>query len=372
MPARNSPANNEYQKSPTMPPSAQRLPRRSFLGATGAATTGLALAGLPASPAQAETAGVEGRASRLPREVWIATISQDGLRARNTEEMSGLMLERMNSIRSFKPDLVCLPELFQFSNTDEGRPPVSEVAETPLGSVGRPFAEFARMNQCYVLYTTYTKENGNYYNSAVLIDRQGKPAGVYHKMHPTSGEITDRGLTPGPLDPPVFDTDFGRLGAQICFDIEWDDGWKKLAEKGAEIVVWTSAFAGGSAVNAKAWQNQYVVVSTCRKDTSKICDITGEVVAATGRWNSAACAPINLEKAFLHTWPFNRRFDEIQAKYGRDLRITNFHEEEWTILESRSPDLKIADVLKEFEIDTYRQLIAKAGRLQQQARGQVT
>ena len=39
-------------------------------------------------------------------------------------------------------------------------------------------------------------------------------------------------------------------------------------------------------------------------------------------------APVNLEKAFLHTWPYVHRFDEIQAKYGRKIRIRNFAEEE--------------------------------------------
>lgn len=63
------------------------------------------------------------------------------------------------------------------------------------------------------------------------------------------------------------------------------------------------------------------------------------------------CAPVNLEKAFLHTWPHVRRFGEIQAKYDRKVRIHNFAEEEWSIIESRSPEVKIADHLWEFELN---------------------
>lgn len=136
---------------------------------------------------------------------------------------------------------------------------------------------------------------------------------------------------------------------QICFDIEWNDGWQNLRKAGAYIVFWSSAFAGDSAVNTKAWRNKYVVVSSTRKDTSKICQISGEEIAGTGCWNDWVCALVNLEKAFLHTWPFRRRFQEVEAKYGRKIGIKNFHEEEWTIIESRSAEVKVDDVLKVFE-----------------------
>jgi hypothetical protein len=186
-------------------------------------------------------------------------------------------------------------------------------------------------------------------------------------MHPTVGEI-EAGVAPGPLAPPVFRTDFGTLGVQICFDIEWADGWQRLREAGAEIVFWPSAFAGGIAVNTKAWQNRYVVASSTNKDTSKICDISGEEIARTSRWNRWVCAPVNLEKAFLHTWPFVLRFNDIHAKYGRKVRIHTLAEEEWTILESRSPDVRIADVLEEFELQTYEEHIRQADERQCECR----
>jgi len=343
--------------------------RRNFLGAAAAmAGLGLARPVLGKNPQISPPLPLshKPRARRLPREVWIATISQEGMRAGDFAEMAEQMLQKMEQVVAYQPDIICLPELFLFSNVDRRRPPVADVAESPLGHLGHAFADFARAHKCYIVYSTYTRDAGRYYNSAVLIDRQGNPQGSYQKMHPTIGEL-ERGISPGPPEPPVFQTDFGVIGAQICFDIEWDDGWKQLERSGAEIVFWPSAFAGGIAVNGKAWQHRYVVVSSTRKDTSKICDISGQTVAGTGRWNHWVCAPVNLEKAFLHTWPYSGRFEEIQAKYGRQVRITNFQEEEWSIIESLSPEVRVADILEEFEIDTYQQLIAKASRLQQSA-----
>jgi predicted amidohydrolase len=289
------------------------------------------------------------------------------MQARSYEEMVKKMLDRMQELVSYEPDIICLPEVFPFANLSSGRPPVPKVAEVSIGDISRPFAEFARKRHCYIVCPIYTKDNGHYYNSAVFIDRKGKLLGEYRKVHPTVGEMKD-GVTPGAVEPPVFRTDFGVVGAQICFDIEWNDGWQNLRKAGAEIVFWPSAFAGGIAVNAKAWQNKFVVVSSTHKDTSKICDISGEEVASTGRWNNWVCAPVNLEKAFLHTWPFCRRFDEVQAKYGRKIRIKTFHEEEWTIIESRSTDVRVADVLREFEFQTYEDFIQAADAMQQRHR----
>jgi predicted amidohydrolase len=349
-----------------MAPSEPRATRRNFLHAATAGAGLGALAQVATSPAAAQEPAL-GISPRLPREVWVASISQDGMHAGNYEQMIKAILARMESVVSFQPDIICLPEVFPFVNLDTDRPPLEEVAEVPVGNVCRPFAEFARQHHCHVVCSTYTKEAGRYYNAAVFLGRNGELVGEYRKMHPTIGEM-DRGVEPGPLDPPVFQTDFGKVGAQICFDIEWNDGWEKLRQKGAEIVFWPSAFGGGEMVNTKAWQNHYCVVSSTRKGTTKICDINGEAIAKTGHFTNFVCAPVNLEKAFLHTWPFCQRFPEIQAKYGRKVRIQTFQEEEWSIIESRSPDVKIADVMEEFELQTRDEHIEEADKAQRARR----
>ena len=84
----------------------------------------------------------------------------------------------------------------------------------PLGEITGPFAEFASRHHCYIVCPTYTKQDGRYFNSVVFIDRQGKVWGKYRKMHPTTGEM-DQDITPGPIDPPVFQTDFGIVGWRL-------------------------------------------------------------------------------------------------------------------------------------------------------------
>jgi beta-ureidopropionase len=304
--------------------------------------------------------------NKLPREVWIAGISQMDLQTKTSYLMVDELIRIVKDVAIYQPDVICLPELFATSNVVE-RTKLSERKEL-TEMILQKFSGLAKQYSCYIICAVNTFEGDKTYNSAVVLDREGARFGEYHKIHLTEGEIK-AGLTPGPIPPPVFQTDFGKIGIQICFDIEWDDSWTMLREQGAEIVFWSSAFAGGNMVNTKAWRHKYVVASSTRKNTSKICDITGETVTETGIWDkNFYCAPVNLEKAFLHTWPYVNSFGEIRKKYGRKVRITNFHEEEWSIIESLSPDVFVADIMKDFDMKTHEQHIHDAEIAQIKAR----
>lgn len=304
---------------------------------------------------------------KLPREVWIATLTLTKIDAVNHQVMVDEVLGHMKDIVNYKPDIICLPEIFPFFHISE-KISIKEVAEQPMGKITSRFAEFAKKHKTYIVCPLYTVENGKYYNAAVVIDREGKVLGEYRKIHTTEGEM-GKGISPGPLNPPVFKTDFGTIGVQICFDLEWNDGWEKLKEKGADIVFFSSAYSGGKAINTRAWQNKYCVVSSTLKGPAKICDISGEEIAKTGYWDKYwAIAPINLEKEFLHTWPYVQKFKDIHAKYGRKVKITNFDEEEWSIIESLSPDVKVADILDEFDLKTHKEHIKSATNMQKKLR----
>ncbi len=343
----------------------KNLNRRNFLHKT-AITAGLSTFGSLGMTADAVGNSFDSQNEKLPREVWIASVSQMGMNAESSEEMVEKILQSLSELKTKSPDIVCLPEVFATSNINRDYS-LDEKVQVSVNAIEKMSA-FSRINNCYTVCPVYTRENGAVFNSAVIIDRQGKTTGEYHKIHLTEGEIS-MGLTPGNLTPPVFKTDFGTIGVQICFDLLWDDGWKNLRDQGAEIVFLPSAFPGGQMVNAKAWQHKYIIVSSTRKHTSKICDITGSEVDKTGIWNPGLiCAPVNLEKAFLHLWPYVKRFPEIQKKFGRKVRITIFHEEEWAVIESLSAQLKVRDILNEFELRTHEKHVQDATIAQEKAR----
>jgi beta-ureidopropionase len=338
------------------------ISRRNFLRTT-AVTSGLGLVqiGLPRNIINSKVDN-----DLKPREVWIAGVSQMNLSAPTADNMVDQIFEILEGIKPYKPDFVCLPETFPFTHVEKQTTPDEKVSisERALGRL----SEFSRQNNCYTICPVYTRRNGKTFNAAVVFDRSGNRIGSYEKIHLAEYEIND-GFTCGNIFQPAIKTEFGPIGIQICYDIEWDDGWTMLRKQGANIIFWPSAFAGGKCLNTKAWEHKCVVSSATNKNTAKLCDISGEVIAQTGIWNpNLFCAPVNLEKVFLPTWPAVEHFPQIQKKYGRKVQITNFHEEEWTVIESLSSDINVKDILKEFGLKSQEEIISAVELLQVKSR----
>jgi len=319
--------------------------------------------------------GTVKKENRLPREVWVAGMSLKGLWPEKTiEKRMKDVLERMENFYAFEPDLICLPETISTSWVDESKT-LEEVAEdeTTPGPITSMLGEVARKQNCYITCPIVTKKEGRYYNSSILLNRQGKIEGVFHKVHPTATEIIPEayfkggGVTPGPVKQGVFKTDFGRIGMQICFDAEWSDGWHSLKEDGAEIVCFPSQGPFLNTLSNHAWVNHYYIVASTGED-SQIIDMTGDVIASDGEFARWVCAPVNLEKELLHIWPHTLKFKDIQKKYGRKIRFKIYHPENWATLESRDPDVKVKDILREYEIPTYDEHIREATEIQQKHR----
>lgn len=80
---------------------------------------------------------------------------------------------------------------------------------------------------------------GVVYNSVVLINREGEVAGTYRKNHAYSTE--GHYFAPG-REMPVFDTDFGRIGIMICYDMGLPETARILTLQGAELILVPSAW----------------------------------------------------------------------------------------------------------------------------------
>jgi predicted amidohydrolase len=316
--------------------------------------------------------------NRLPREVWVAAISLKGIWPVETmEKRMKDILERMENVYAFEPDIICLPEMVNISWVDEAEKSKTllEVAEDEIsyGPTTSMLADIARKQKCYITSPIVTKKDDHFYNSTILLNREGKSEGVFHKIHPTSTEIIPDsyfkggGITPGPVKQDVFKTDFGKVGTQICYDAVWTDGWHSLKEEGAEIVCFSSQGPFLNTLRDHAWLNNYYIVSATGEN-AQIIDITGDVIALDGEFARWVCAPINLEKELLHIWPHVKKFDAIQKKYGKKINFKIYHPENWATIESLDPDTKVKNILKEFEIPTYNEQIREATEIQNKYR----
>ena len=330
--------------------------RRIFIQQTSAGL-GAGLVGL-SIPACTTSGKIESR--KMARKVSVASVDLKGLWPDRTRESRiKKILERMQDVAGYKPDLVCLPELVDTSWVDEPFI-LSDIAEDEKnpGPVTGRIAEFAKKNSCYVACPVYTKKEGNFYNSCLLIDRKGNIAGAYNKMHPVKDEIITGktgkdaiGVLPGAKDQPVIETDFGKVGMQICYDANWQDGWENYRKQGAEIILFLSQFPGGRMLNYFAWRNNCYIVSSTGGD-ARIVDMSGNDLHSSSTFVRFAWADINLEKVNADTWPTNGRLPDLFSKYGDRLHIKVWDNTGVITIESMDPGLKVRDVMKEFEILT--------------------
>ena len=307
-----------------------------------------------ASRAQAELPSTKGQ----PRNamVRVVTISQDGLQDRTGKTFIDATLTRLERAASFRPDIACLPESFT-----SGEP------ETVPGPTTERLSQWAKANKCYVICPILIRDGDRTYNAAIVIDRQGRIVGRYCKIRPTEGEL-NRGICPGPSDPPVFETDFGTIGIQICFDVNWYGQWQRLREKGAKIVFFASAYPASRQIRTVAWLNQYFVVTSTKTRRASIYDITGETLATTGKFQQWAGAVVPLGKTVFEIDFHVSKMREIQKKYGSRVEVAWYHDEDLVTLASLDPVLSVQDLIREYELTPHRDYILRAQRQQDKSR----
>jgi predicted amidohydrolase len=242
-------------------------------------------------PATGADIPMKSTSDQPPRKVIVATVMQPfwgqhpGLQKR-LEQLTVIvdhMQEQSEKKYGRSLDLAVLPEI---AVTGEGER-VGEVADWsfPLeGAVKDTFAREARKCHCYVVVPLYLLEDRatkRCSNAAILFDRRGEVVGIYRKVHlvvDTNTDSMERGATPG-KEEPVFECDFGKLGIQICYDMEFDYGWRELARKGAELVVWPTQSPQTSQPAGRAKRNGYYIVSSTWRNNASIFEPTGKIVS---------------------------------------------------------------------------------------------
>lgn len=84
---------------------------------------------------------------------------------------------------------------------------------------------------------------GVYHNTAVVLERDGRIAGIYRKMHiPDDPGFEEKFyFTPGDLGFTPIDTSVGKLGVLVCWDQWYPEGARLMALHGAELLLYPTA-----------------------------------------------------------------------------------------------------------------------------------
>lgn len=89
-------------------------------------------------------------------------------------------------------------------------------------------------------------ENGKYYNTALFINREGTIIGRYDKIHLMKAIGYDESeYVEGGAAPAVFDTDFGRVGLMVCYDLRFPELARGMVQDGADILFVPAYFPAG-------------------------------------------------------------------------------------------------------------------------------
>ena len=131
--------------------------------------------------------------------------------------------------------LIVFPECtltgYCFSSREEALP----FAEPIPGPSTEKLVATCRELNVYVVVGLFEKEGDKCYNTAVLLGPEGL-VGKHRKLHlPYLG--VDRFLEAGDLPLTAYDTDVGRIGIGICYDMMFPEHSRVLALQGADILV---------------------------------------------------------------------------------------------------------------------------------------
>ncbi len=245
-----------------------------------------------------------------PRKVRIASLNYRPRKPANSEESVRAFVEAVDRAVD-RADLIVLPEGITVVGT--GKTDV-EVAQTIPGPATLALGAIARKKHSYLIAGIYEREGQAVYNTAVLLDRKGEVAGRYRKVYLPREEV-EAGLTPGD-DYPVFQTDFGKIGMMICWDVQYADPARALALRGAEIIampIWDGDRRLGL---ARAVENHLFVASSGYGYPSQIMDPDGEVLSVAKELGQAAIAEVDLNRRYTDDW-----LGDMRGRYFHELRF---------------------------------------------------
>ncbi len=196
-----------------------------------------------------------------------------GNKKKNIKKTQKLVQKSFDQANPKIPHIVCLPELFTTGYDLEN---ISDNAESiPGGETTKILQNLCMKYSIDVIASYIEKSNFNYYNTAVIIDKEGNLLGKYRKIHlfPLDPLDETTKLTPGNIPSTTFRLDGVNIGVLICFDLRFPEISRRLAVNGAEVLIYLAEFPRPrneiwtQLLQARAMENQLFVCGVNRVGT---------------------------------------------------------------------------------------------------------
>ena len=256
-------------------------------------------------------------------------------------------VDKVGEAAALGAEVVCLPEMYRTPYFCQKEDHANfALAETVPGPSSEALGRAAKQAGVAVVAPVFERRApGVYHNSAVILDADGKVAGLYRKMHIPDDPLFYEKFyfTPGDLGFKAFDTAAGRIGTLVCWDQWYPEAARLTALAGADVLFYPTAIgwhpaekAETGAAQVSAWQTMQrahaiangVYVAAVNRvghegpaggglefwGASFVCDPFGVVVAeASQTAEEVLVAEVDLarQEDVRRNWPFlrDRRID---------------------------------------------------------------
>ena len=223
-------------------------------------------------------------------------------------------------------DIVCLGELAEIVD------PRSHPRPTIPGPATEALARYARRYRMMIVVSLTEWDAGLQYNTAVIVGRSGEILGHYRKTHLPQAEA-EGGTTPGD-SLPVFETDIGRIGLNICYDGTFPETARALKLAGAQLILlptnWPNLWLKREQVRIRAYENHVNYLAVNRVGVEEGVAFHGGSMAADFRGDMVS--EIGDGPGFLHV-----EFDMEAADANRVVELDG--EYEYDYVADRRPDV---------------------------------
>jgi N-carbamoylputrescine amidase len=179
----------------------------------------------------------------MPDTFTVGLIQMRG--TKDARENLSRAIERIREAAKRGAQIICMHELFRseyFCRVEDAA--LFDLAEPVPGPTTETLSEVARENRVALVVPLFERRAaGVYYNTCAVLDADGTYLGKYRKMHIPDDPLYFEKFyfTPGDLGFPNFDTQYGRIGVQICWDQWYPEGARLTALKGAQVIFYPTS-----------------------------------------------------------------------------------------------------------------------------------
>ncbi len=211
---------------------------------------------------------------------------------KNFDKVSAILSEELQD----RTDILVLPEVWTVGWSCEDFTGSAEKLEK--SETVKFLSELAKSYNINILGGSFVMlgDDGKYYNTCPVINRQGRLVGMYSKMHLYSyGGCAEGSFITAGKEPVLVNIEGVKIGLTICYDIRFPEIFRAYRKAGADLLVNMAAWGLKKPIpwetltRARAIENQTYMVAVTQSGLikgeewnighSRIFDYTGNTIA---------------------------------------------------------------------------------------------